>query len=74
MLHSFKWTINRIIYWTKKWRIKTKLVNVSFTNKQRQHLAVGINDTFIPYANSEKYLSTTLNMLAPFEIPCRKDT
>lgn len=68
-------SIDRINIWTNTWRIKlneNKSVHVDFTNKQKQHLPIRINDTQIPYANSAKYLGMTLDARLRWRVHVRK--
>jgi len=58
-------TVDQVINWTKKWRIKlneTKSVHVNFTNRRLQHYPrIIINATMIPHSNTAKYLGMTLD-------------
>jgi hypothetical protein len=56
--------LNKIIIWTKKWRIKlneSKSVHINFTNKRITQRPIYINGAQILYANTAKYLGMTLN-------------
>lgn len=57
-------SINNVISWTKKWRIKLnedKSVLINFTNRKFNPIPVSVNSKIIPYSNSAKYLGMTLD-------------
>ncbi|KAJ8940625.1 hypothetical protein NQ318_004549 [Aromia moschata] len=67
--------INKIITWTKTWRIKlneNKSIHVDFTKKGKQHLLIRINDTQIPYADSAKYLGMILDARLRWRVHVKK--
>lgn len=57
-------SINQIVDWTKRWRIKlneSKSQHINFTLKKETPLSVTINQQVVPYANTAKYLGMTLD-------------
>jgi endonuclease/exonuclease/phosphatase family metal-dependent hydrolase len=56
---------NKVINWTKKWRIRLnelKSVHINFTNRKIANaLPITINGTTVPYGNTAKYLGITLD-------------
>ncbi|KMQ93306.1 rna-directed dna polymerase from mobile element jockey-like protein [Lasius niger] len=57
--------LNRIVEWTKQWRIKlneSKSQHINFTLKKEAPLPITINQQVVPYSNSAKYLGMTLDV------------
>ena len=57
-------SIDNIVEWTVKWRIKlneSKSMHVNFTNKNIRHLPIYISGTQVPYTNQAKYFGMSLD-------------
>jgi hypothetical protein len=56
--------VNKVTIWTRKWRIKlikSKSLHIDFTDKKIRQQPIFMNGTKVPYANTAKYLGTTLD-------------
>lgn len=58
--------INKISDWTisrRNKQIGTKPVHVHFTNKMKQHIPVGVQNIYMSYSNTGKYLNIEMHWL-----------
>lgn len=67
-------TINRIVDWTFRWRIKlneNKSQHINFTLKKEIPLPITINQQVVPYSNTAKYLGMTLDAKLRWKAPIK---
>lgn len=60
-----QYALNKVFNWTKLWRMKlneSKSVHIDFTNKNKNHHPIYINNVQVPYVNTAKYLGMTLDV------------